>query len=169
MPDWGGWESSAPGKAGFVFTKRIDSLLTPAGYRAAIYFRWLDRKGRVLRMLRRTTGTCEQPDLRPDLVFAGLDATPLASGNATYTIAVANDGRSDARTSTVTLSFDGAVQGVVTFGRIDPGGRLQGTITAPRCAPDSTVTVSVDADDTVDEADEVDNLVIRPCPLKPAA
>ena len=40
-------------RGGFVFTQRIDSLLAPAGYRAAIYFRWLDRKGRVLRMLKR--------------------------------------------------------------------------------------------------------------------
>jgi hypothetical protein len=169
VPDWGGWETSAPGKAGFVFTQRIESLLTPAAYKAAIYFRWLDRKGRVLRMLRRTTAACEQPDLRPDLVFAALDAAPVAAGGATYTVAVSNDGRSRAGASVVTLAFDGVLQGTAALPALDPGERASVTISAPRCAATTTVAVSVDAEDAVDEADETGNFVTRPCPIKPAA
>jgi hypothetical protein len=170
VPDWGVWETSAPGKSAFVFTKRIESLLTPAAYKAAIYFRWLDRKGRVLRMVRRTTGACEQPDLRPDLVFAALDAAASATGGgATYTVAVGNDGRSRAGASTVTLAFDGVLQGSAILPALDPGERASVTIIAPPCAADSTVGVSVDAEDAIDEVDETGNFVTRPCPLKPAA
>jgi hypothetical protein len=169
VPDWGDWETSAPGKRGFVFTQRIESLLTPAGYKAAVYFRWLDRKGRVLRMVRRTSGACEQPDLRPDLVFAALDAATPAGGGATYTVAVGNDGRSKAGASTVTLAFDGVLQGSAVLPALDPGERASVTISAPRCAPGSTVAVSVDSEDAVDEVDEVGNFVTRPCPLKPVA
>jgi hypothetical protein len=165
VPDWGVWESSEPGRPGFVFTQRIDSLLAPAAYKAAVYFRWLDRKGRVLRMVRRTTGACEQPDLRPDLSFAALDAVPAKDG-ATYTVAVANEGRSKAAPFTVTIAFDGTVQGTATLGPVDAGARVQGAIAAPACTPGSTVTVTVDAAGAVDEVDERGNVVTRPCPLK---
>jgi hypothetical protein len=165
VPDWGVWEASDPGRSGFVFTQRIDSLLAPAAYKAAIYFRWLDKKGRQLRMVHRTTRACEQPDLRPDLSFAALDAAAAQDG-ASYTVAVANDGRSEAAPFTVTLAFDGAVQGTVTLGPADAGERVQGTIAAPACAPGSTVTVTVDAGAAVDESDERGNVVARPCPLK---
>jgi hypothetical protein len=165
VPDWGVWEQSDPGRSGFIFTQRIDSLLAPAGYKAAIYFRWLDRKGRVLRMVRRITPACEQPDLRPDLVFAALDATAAKDG-AVYTVAVANDGRSTAAPFTVTLTFDGAVQGTVALGPVDAGERVQGTVAAPACAPGSSVTITVDAGRAVDESDEKTNVVTRPCPLK---
>jgi hypothetical protein len=166
VPDWGTWVSSQPGRAGFVFTQRIDSLLAPAGYKAAIYFRWRDAKGHVLRMVRRTTRACEQPDLRPDLAFAALDATPLATGGASYVIAVENDGRSSAAPTVVRIAFDGAVQGEATLATLAAGGRGQVTIPAPRCTPGGTVTLSIDADDVVDESDEAGNLVARPCPLK---
>jgi hypothetical protein len=165
VPDWGAWETSDPGRSGFVFTQRIDALLAPAGYKAAIYFRWLDKRGRVLRMARRTTGACEQPDLRPDLSFAALAAVPAKDG-ATYTVAVANDGRSKAAPFAVTLAFDGAVQGTVTLGPVDGGARVQGTIAAPACTPGSMVTLAVDAGGAVDEVDERGNVVTRPCPLK---
>src|SRR5690242_16936721 len=49
VPGWGGWEKSDPGHRGFVFTKRVEALVAPAGYRAAITFRWLDARGHVQR------------------------------------------------------------------------------------------------------------------------
>jgi hypothetical protein len=164
VPDWGTWETSGPGRPGFVFTKRIDALLAPAGYKAAVYFRWLDRKGHVLRMLRRTTTACEQPDPRPELVFAALSGTATAGG-ASYAIAVRNDGRSTAPPFTVTVAFDGVTQGSVSLGTAVPDATVQGTMDAPRCKAGSTVTVTVDATDAVDETDETDNVVQRPCPV----
>ena len=45
VPGWGGWVKSDPDRQGFVFTKRVEALTAPAGYRAVITFRWLDAKG----------------------------------------------------------------------------------------------------------------------------
>ncbi|QEC47709.1 hypothetical protein FSW04_09070 [Baekduia soli] len=164
VPDWGGWEHSGPGRAGFVFTRRIASLLAPAGYRAAVYFRWLDRRGRVQRMLHRTTPACEQPDLRPELAFAGLTAVATPTG-AAYTVAVGNDGRSTAAPFTVALAIDGVPAGTLVLGPLAADARSAGTLPAARCRPGSTLTVTVDAGGVVDESDETDNVVQRPCPL----
>jgi hypothetical protein len=165
VPDWGGWETSDRGRAGFVFTQRIESLLAPAAYKAAIYFRWVDRRGRVQRMVRRTTRACEQPDVRPELTFGALAATPVSGAGAAYTVDVRNDGRSTAGPFAVTLSFDGADRGSATMGPLDAGAQGEVTIGAPRCTPGSVVTVTVDPAQAVDESDETDNVVQRPCPL----
>ncbi len=94
---FGVWETADPGRAGFVFHKRVDGLQVPATYRAGVRLRWLDGDGEILRSARRRTAACAQPDLRPDLVVkslrAVLDARPAF---AIYTVLVCNDGRSDA-------------------------------------------------------------------------
>jgi hypothetical protein len=163
VPGWGDWQRSDPGRPGFVFTKRIDSLAAPAAYRARISFRWYDRKGRVLRSTARTSSTCLQPDPRPELVLGGLDMAAKGKGQAVYTLSAGNDGRSTARAFTVTVTVDGAVQPPLTLGPLAPGERGQGTIVGARCTPGSVVTVTLDPDDVVDERTEDDDVVQRPC------
>ena len=41
----------------------------------------------------------------------------------------------------------------------------QGTILGAKCTPGSTITVTVDATGAVDESNEDDDVVQRPCPL----
>jgi CARDB len=166
VPDWGGWKKSDPGRPGFVFTERVQGLLAPAGYRATITFRWVDRRGRVQRELRRSTDVCEQPDPRPDLAFAALDGVPQDKDTAVYTVAVRNDGRSAAGPFGTTVTLGGVVAGPVAFAALAPGATAQATLVAPRCVPGDTVTVTVDAGDAVDERDETDDIVQRPCPLR---
>jgi hypothetical protein len=165
VPGWGGWEKSDPGRPGFVFTKRVDSLAAPASYRAQITFRWLGRKGHALRTTVRTTPACVQPDPRPDLVLGGLDIAPKGADQAVYTLAVSNDGRSAADAFTVTITVDGAVQPPLTLGPLAAGERRQGTIVGAGCAAGSMVTVTVDSGDAVDESAEDDDIVQRPCPI----
>jgi hypothetical protein len=164
VPGWGGWEKSDPGRAGLVFTKRVESLAAPASYRATITFRWSDHKGHTLRTATRTTPACDQPDPRPDLVLAGVDAA-LKGNDAVYTIGVSNDGLAPAGVFTVILTVDGTAQPPLTLGPIPAGERRQGTIVGATCAPGSTITVSVDATNAVDESREDDDVVQRPCPL----
>jgi len=45
------------------------------------------------------------------------------------------------------------------------GARLSGTVAAPKCAPGSTITVTIDVANAVDESNEDDDVVQRPCPL----
>ncbi|MCW3022131.1 MAG: hypothetical protein JWR30_1453 [Conexibacter sp.] len=163
VPGWGGWEKADPGRPGFVFTRRVDALLAPASYRAQITFRWYDRKGHALRTTMRTSTACLQPDARPELVLGGLDIAPKGTDQAFYTVAVSNDGRSPAAAFTVTLTVDGTLLPPLTLGPLQAGARGQGTIAGPRCSAGSMVTVTVDAGGTVDESDEADDVVQRPC------
>jgi hypothetical protein len=146
-----------------VFTNRVESLVAPASYRAQITFRWSDRKGHALRTVTRTSSTCVQPDLRPDLVLGGLDIAPKGADQAVYTLAVGNDGRSAAGAFTVTITVDGTVQPPLTLGPLEAGERRQGTIVGARCTAGSMVTVTVDSGGVVDESAEDDDVVQRPC------
>jgi hypothetical protein len=165
VPGWGGWVKSDPDRQGFVFTKRVEALTAPAGYRAVISFRWVDGKGHVQRTATRTTSVCEQPDPRPDLVLGGVDATATGKGTAVYTVSIANEGHADAVPFAVTITVDGTVSEPVTLGPIAGGGRLTGTLAAPQCTPGSMITVTIDVADTVVESVEGDDAVQRPCPL----
>jgi hypothetical protein len=165
VPGWGGWEKSDPGRQGFVFTKRIEALTAPASYRAAISFRWLDAKGRVQRTTTRTTPACVLADPRPDLVFDGVDAVPMGKDTAAYSVAVGNEGHTDASPFAVTVAVGDAVSDPVILGPIAAGARLSGTVAAPKCTPGSTITVTIDVANAVDESSEDDDVVQRPCPL----
>jgi hypothetical protein len=165
VPGWGGWVKSDPDRQGFVFTKRVEALTAPAGYRAVITFRWYDGKGHVQRTATRTTSICEQPDPRPDLVLSGVDATATGKSTAAYTVSIGNEGHSDAVPFAVTITVEGTVSEPVTLGPIAAGGRLTGTLVAPKCTPGSTILVTVDVADTVVESVESDDAVQRPCPL----
>jgi hypothetical protein len=165
VPGWGGWAKSDPDRQGFVFTKRVEALTAPAGYRAVISFRWLDGKGHVQRTATRTTSVCEQPDPRPDLVLSGVDATATSKSTAAYTVSIGNEGHSDAVPFAVTITVDGTVSDPVTLGPIAAGGRLTGTLVAPKCTPGGMILITVDVANTVAESVESDDAVQRPCPL----
>jgi CARDB len=165
VPSWGGWVKSDPDRQGFVFTKRVEALTAPAGYRAVISFRWLDGDGHIQRTATRTTSVCEQPDPRPDLVLGGVDGTATGKATAAYTVSIGNEGHSDAVPFAVTITVDGTVSAPVTLGPIVAGGRLTGTLAAPRCTPGSMIMVTVDVANTVAESVEGDDAVQRPCPL----
>jgi CARDB len=165
VPGWGPWVKSDPGRQGFVFTKRIEALAAPAAYRAVIAFRWIDAKGRVQRTTSRTTPACEQPDPRPDLVLGGVEAVPTGKDRAAYSVAVGNEGHSEAVPFAVTVTVGGIVSDPVVLGPITAGDRLSATLAAPKCAPGSTITVTIDGANAVDESVEDDDVVQRPCPL----
>jgi hypothetical protein len=157
---FGVWESAQPGRAGFVFHKRVDGLPVPATYRAVVRFRWNDADGLVVRSERRVTKPCAQPDLRPDLtggpLQAVLDARPAL---ALYTLVVRNDGRTTAGPFSVRVA--GASTDVPS---IAPGGQVPVVVLAPVCIPGTTVVAKLDADHRVDEIDEHNTLRLR-CPL----
>jgi CARDB len=165
VPDWGTWQKADPGRTAFVFTERIEALTAPAGYRVVVSFRWLDARNRVLRTATRTSAACEVADPRPDLALGGLDAVATGGGRAAYTVAVANDGHSQAVPFAVTVTVGGVTSDPVILGPLSAGDRATGAVAAAACAPRSTITVTLDAANAVDESDEADDVVQRPCPL----
>src|SRR5690348_11863955 len=74
VPGWSAWETSDPYRPGFIFTKRVESLLAPAAYKAQITFRWIDKAGHRQRQVTRTTASCVQPDPRPQLALTAFSA-----------------------------------------------------------------------------------------------
>jgi hypothetical protein len=154
------WESAMPGRAGFVFHKRVDGLQVPATYRASVRFRWSRADGRLVRSVWRRTPACSQPDLRPDLVVrslrAVLDARPAL---AVYTVVVRNDGAAPAGAFTVRVAG-----GASEVAALAAGSQTDVAVLAPACAPGGVVRAIVDADRRVDEADERNGLR-RTCPL----
>jgi len=62
-PGLGAWRSAAPGVKVYRYIKQVTDLAAPAVYRAAVRFRWLTTKGRLIRALERHTPTCVQPVL----------------------------------------------------------------------------------------------------------
>jgi hypothetical protein len=161
VPGFGSWETSAPGRAGFVFHKRVDGLLVPASYRAYVRLRWEDRSGRVVRGAQLRTPACAQPDLRPNLVPGPLtgifDARP---GLALYTLVVRNTGRSAA--GPFSIRVGGATQDVNGLGA---GQQRTVLVLNAVCLAGTSTVAEVDAGDRVDESFERGNAARRRCPL----
>ena len=164
LPHWGVWEKTTKkGVPGFIFTKRVEQLAAPAAFRAAVTFRWLDAKGRLIAAKRRTSPICHQPDQRPDLhvkrvVFPSKRAGPTK-------IVIRNRGRSDAGAFAVNASRGDLVKGTTVAGL--PAGE-QVTVGFPlgRCTPGEPVTVTLDPAGQVDEAVESDDKTTVSCPSR---
>lgn len=155
------WQKSASA-SGFVFSQRVQGLAAPGSYKAIVRFRWYGAGGKLLRSTSRETATCVQPDPRPDLRAGLLAAAPGPTPDqATYTLVVRNVGRGAAGAFDVAF---GALTQPVAEG-LAPGATWTVSFVAPRCAPGSDVSFTLDAGGVVDEAVELDDVVTRPCPL----
>ncbi len=61
-PGLGVWRAAAPGVKTFRYLKQVTNLAAPAFYRAAVRFRWLNAKGRLIRADELRTDRCLQTD-----------------------------------------------------------------------------------------------------------
>jgi hypothetical protein len=167
VPGLGVWQKSAPGRSGFIYSQRVQALAAPGAYRAVVHFRWYGRGGKLIRSAHRQTAVCVQPDERPDLTAGRLDAARGPQpGQVTYTLVVRNDGRSAAGPFDVGLLVDGVVQPPQRLALgLAAATKQPVAFVAPACAPGSTLTFTLDALGEVDEANEADDVVTRPCPL----
>jgi len=159
VPKWGVWVRSHDGVPGFIFTKRVDRLAPPASYRAVVRFRWYDAQGRVQGQARRETGPCRQPDLRPNLTVAS-----VTTDGRDYLVELRNDGRGDAGPFSLSLRVDDLVV-ILTIDGLAAGRSRTVAVGQSRCRPADRVFLRLDGDRMVDETDETDNAVSRPCPF----
>jgi hypothetical protein len=60
-PGLGVWRAAALGVKVYRYIKQVTDLSAPAVYRAAVRFRWLNAKGKLIRGVERRTPTCVQP------------------------------------------------------------------------------------------------------------
>jgi hypothetical protein len=165
VPGFSSWVTSDPGRSRYVYSKRVEALLAPAGYRVKMRFRWLDGSGAVIKSARATSRACRQPDPRADLRVVGVSAVRGEErGTRRYDVVVRNAGRDDAPASSVALELAGGTTLVGAVPPMAPGTREDVFLTGPRCARGDTLAVTADADDAVDERDEAGNTVMLPCP-----
>jgi hypothetical protein len=162
---FGTWASAAPGVSRYAYTKRVEGLLAPASYRVGVRFRWLDASGDVLAHTHAVSGMCRQPDPRANLVVRsiGVEAAPNPARRR-YVVLVRNTGRSHAEPTLLTLSIDGVAQPAADVPDLAAGEGTLVTLTAPACAAGAELTAEADSGQAIDEADEADNLLSRPCP-----
>jgi hypothetical protein len=161
LPHWGTWErTTQAGVPGFVFTKRVEQLAAPARYRALVRFRWYGADGRLQRRAARLSPVCAQPDPRPDLRVG----TVSASADGHYLVVVRNAGRGAAGPFALDVAVDGVVASTTVSG-LAPGTSQTVAVGGNRCRPGGQVRVVVDPAHAVDEADERNDAVSRPCPF----
>ncbi|MBI5104534.1 MAG: hypothetical protein HZB46_06035 [Solirubrobacterales bacterium] len=162
---WGVWHRSEPRRPGFIYTKRVERLRAPAAYRAVVRFRWYGKKARVLRERRRTTLVCSQPDPRANLVAGSLRGRVVDPENADYELVVSNVGYTNAPAFDVVFTIGGRRLAPASAGPLAPDTRDLATVRAPRCQSGETITIEVDPDNRVDESDERNTVIQRPCPF----
>jgi hypothetical protein len=164
-PGFGRWVSSGPGVSRYVYTKRVENLVAPASYRAAVRFRWLDSAGHRLASERVVSAVCVQPDLRPNLLPLEILLRPAPGPKrSSYAIPVVNRGRSVAGPFDLALTVGGQALPLESVDELAAGERRVVTIAGPTCEPGSELTVVVDPSGAVDERVEADNRLTVPCP-----
>jgi hypothetical protein len=77
-PGLGAWRSAAPGVRVYKYLKQVTDLSAPALYRAAVRFRWLNSKNRLIRSLELRTPRCDEP-APPSQASSPGAGTPTAS------------------------------------------------------------------------------------------
>jgi hypothetical protein len=82
----GVWHSSAPGVKIFAHIQQVTNLSAPAVYRGAVRFRWLNAKGRPIKIQELRTARCEQPATQSPTAGAGpTSTTPTGTTTGTTT------------------------------------------------------------------------------------
>lgn len=163
---FGAWQRSEPGAGGYVVDKRVEGLHAGSSYRVSVRFRWYDADGTVVRTATRLSGACRQPDRRPDLRVTGVTVEPGAAGlPSTYRVTVRNDGRSATADpfGVVLVAGDMVLRPADPMAPLAPGSSRTVAITGPACAPGTALRAVADSEDDVEESDEQDNVLTRPC------
>ncbi len=165
VPKWGVWQKSLANQTGFVFQKRVDTLVGPATYRAVVSFRWYGAHNKVIRTAQKISPLCKQPDPRPDLLVGKVRATrgPV-KGTVDYAVTVRNDGLSDAGPFGLLLTVNGTPAPQATVSGLATQVKTDVVVTAPACTPGSTITVALDPANQVAESNETNNTFTRACP-----
>ncbi|HZV73931.1 MAG TPA: CARDB domain-containing protein [Conexibacter sp.] len=159
-------------RAGDVFKYRqaVDGLAVPASYRFRVGFRWLGAAGAVVRETSVVTGTCRQPDLRPDLVLKAVrtDRSSRGRGLVRYAVTVSNVGRSPATHVVVAATLPGDAapnRHLRTVDRLEPGAGAVVVFTGPGCAAGAQPAAFVaDPSNALDEVHEANNELAATCP-----
>jgi hypothetical protein len=167
----GGWRRSEAGVKIYKYVRQFTDLPAPGAFRAVVEFRWLGEKGRVIKRVVRRTPICAQPDERPKLIVAQVQALPVPGSPqlADYQVFVRNEGRSAAGPFAVALNVNGVTQPLLDVTALDPAAKTMLQTQAPRCAAGSKIEVILDPQHQIAEAAGGGESDTLPCPLAEAS
>lgn len=149
----------------WVVNHPVTGVPVPGSYRFKVFFRWIGNGGQVLAQTQKTTDTCRQPDLRPNL-YVKLESTQAVSSGDQYTVQVGNSGLTAATGIELQFSPGGAAQPITkTIARLPAHQSVQRTFVGPACTSSSLpVMITVDPNFLIDDVSRADNSITVPCP-----
>jgi CARDB len=166
--DLGNWLSPAISTLGqrpgdvWILRKPVVDLVAPAAYRFRVHFRWLGAHSRVLATATRQTGTCQQLELRPDLVVQSIAVQSVLDKPKLnrYVARIVNRGASAAGPFEVLIAPAGRTKSVAGLGSHSS---TLVSFTGPACATTSPPTIEADPYDQVDDYDRLNNQLTAVC------
>ena len=147
--------------------KPVSDVDAPAGYRFRVEFRWLGAHGRVLAVVTRQTGRCDERELRPDVLVkqVGVRAIPGHPAKDRYVAVIANRGASASGPFSVLFTpRAGAAGQTRAVASLPAHATLRTVFTGLACNATSPPTVVADPGNQVDDANRSNNALTVACP-----
>jgi hypothetical protein len=165
-PGFGVWQTSSRGIASFTANENVVDLPAPASFRALVHFRWLNRRGRVIRRDDRVTTACVETVPAPDLSIVRIDHGPGSPPRTSeiYTIVIRNSGPGAAGAFEVALNVNGTALADQQVTGLAPQTATSVQFSGPRCVAGSTITAQVDPAGAITEPADANRTVSIPCP-----
>ncbi len=146
----------------------VVDLSGPATYKFRVSFRWVGSQAQTLSTAIALSPTCYQPELRADLLVRSLSLTLItagpSAGETAYTAVIANRGLTGAGPVEVDFADGTAAPLPATVAWVGARSTARQRFVAPACAPGSTLTVTVDPTQSIDEYDFANNALTMTCP-----
>ena len=150
----------------WIYNKSVNELGAPAAYRFRFMFRWTGTHNRTLGTTVRTTGTCNQPELRPDLLVKSIDVQPV-SGHPKlnlYIPTLSNRGATAARQFRVQFTpGNGTASKYKTIKVLASHASTTVAFEGPACSTSAASTITVDPDGVVDDYNRDNNTMTAVC------
>lgn len=152
----------------WIVNHPVVDLGGPATYKYRVTFKWLGADGQTLSTDMQTSPTCYQPELRADLLVKSLSMTPITTGlnagKTAYTAEIDNRGLSGAGPVEVDFSDGTSAPQTATVAFVGSKSSVRQRFVAAPCTPGSTLTVTVDPTQSIDEYDYANNALTMTCP-----
>jgi hypothetical protein len=137
--------------------KQVVDLKAPATYRFKVSFRWLGPHGNVLGTAVKTSATCFQPELRPDLQVKtiGVQAVAGHPNVDEYVALIRNNGASHTGAFDVRFT-DGAVVKTRSVADLESHASMKEYFVGPSCAT-GMANITADPGNQVDDLNRANN------------
>jgi hypothetical protein len=174
--DLGRWISPTPITLGrqpgdvWILRHPVTGVPVPAAYHFRVTFRWIDASGGTLTELVRSSASCWQPDLRPDLVVDSINVQSIAGDTShdRYIASIGDAGLSPATAVQVLFApSSGAPTQTVTIPRLRAHGSRLVSFIGPVCTSATAPTITVDPAARVDDLNRANNSLTATCPPSP--